>query len=65
MDHEVLPFTPEILDALPEELAELYRNLENTLLEEICSRLKVSGELNEVTVLDIQAPVSRYQSTGD
>lgn len=55
MDHEVLPFTPEILDALPEELAELYRNLENTLLEEICSRLKVSGELNEVTVLDIQA----------
>ena len=49
------PFTPELLDALPEELAELYRNLENTLLEEICSRLKVSGELNEVTVLDIQA----------
>lgn len=49
------PFSPEALDALPEELAELYRNLENTLLEEICSRLKVSGELNEVTVLDIQA----------
>lgn len=49
------PFTPELLDALPEELAELYRNLENTLLEEICSRLKASGELNEVTVLDIQA----------
>lgn len=49
------PFSPETLDALPEELAELYRNLENTLLEEICSRLKASGELNEVTVLDIQA----------
>ena len=49
------PFTPELLDPLPEELAELYRNLENTLLEEICSRLKASGELNEVTVLDIQA----------
>ena len=49
------PFSPEALDALPEELAELYRNLENTLLEEICSRHKVSGELNEVTVLDIQA----------
>lgn len=44
-----------MLDALPEELAELYRNLENTLLEEICSRLKASGELNEVTVLDIQS----------
>lgn len=48
-------FSPEVLDALPEEIAELYRNLENTLLEEICSRLKASGELNEVTVLDIQA----------
>ena len=49
------PFQPEILDALPEELAELFRVLEITLLEEICSRLKAAGELNEVTVQDIQA----------
>lgn len=49
------PFTPEFLDALPEELAELYRGLEDTLLEEICSRLRVAGELNEVTIKDIQA----------
>lgn len=49
------PFTPELLDALPEELAELYRSLEATLLEEICSRLKISGELNEATVQDIRA----------
>lgn len=49
------PFTPEILDALPEELAELYRALENTLLDEICSRLKIAEQLNEVTVQDIQA----------
>lgn len=48
------PFTPELLDALPEEMAELYRSLELTLLEEICSRLKLSGELNEVTVQDIR-----------
>ena len=34
------PFQPELLDALPEELAELFRALEITLLEEICSRLK-------------------------
>ena len=33
------PFQPEILDAIPEELAELFRGLEITLLEEICSRL--------------------------
>lgn len=49
------PFQPEILDAMPEELAELYRGLEDTLLMEICSRLKAADELNEVTVQDIRA----------
>ena len=49
------PFTPELLDALPEELAELFRALELVLLDEICSRLKVADELNEVTVQDIKA----------
>ena len=49
------PFQPDILDALPEELAELFRDLELKLLEEICSRLKISGQLNEVTVQDIRA----------
>lgn len=49
------PFQPGVLDALPEELAELFRALEITLLEEICSRLKAADELNEVTVQDIQA----------
>ena len=49
------PFTPELLDAIPEELAELYRGLEDTLLMEICSRLKLRDALNEVTVQDIKA----------
>lgn len=49
------PFQPEILDALPEELAELYRALENTLLDEICGRLNIADQLNEVTVQDIRA----------
>ena len=31
------PFTPELLDALPEGLTKLYRSLEATLLDEICS----------------------------
>ena len=48
-------FTPELLDALPEELAELYRALEDTLLGEICSRLQLKDQLNEVTVQDIRA----------
>ena len=49
------PFSPPVLDALPGELAELYRALENTLLDEICSRLVIADQLNEVTVQDIQA----------
>ena len=49
------PFSPPVLDVIPEELAELYRGLEDTLLMEICSRLKLRDELNEVTVQDIKA----------
>lgn len=49
------PFQPDILDALPEQVAELFRGLEDRLLEEICSRLKISGELNEATVQSIKA----------
>ena len=49
------PFDPPTLDALPEELTELYRALEDTLLDEICSRLNLADQLNEVTVQDIRA----------
>ena len=49
------PFTPERLDAYPEPLAELSRGLEIKLLQEIVSRLKAAGQLNEVTVQDIRA----------
>ena len=49
------PFSPALLDALPEELAELFQSLEDTLLDEICSRLKLADQLNEVTVQDIRA----------
>lgn len=49
------PFTPELLDALPEELAELFRGLEDTLLDEICSRLALKDQLNEVTAQAIRA----------
>ena len=49
------PFSPALLDALPEELAELFRSLEDTLLDEIWSRLKLADQFNEVTVQDIRA----------
>lgn len=40
---------------MPEALAELFRELELTLLQEISKRLIASGNLNEVTVQDIRA----------
>ncbi len=49
------PFTPALLDSLPEELAELFRSLELTLLSGICSRLDLADRLNEVTVQHIRA----------
>lgn len=49
------PFTPALLDALPEEIAELFRGLEDALLDEICSRLALKDQLNEVTVQAIRA----------
>lgn len=59
------PFTPELLDALPEELAELFRGLEDTLLDEICSRLALKDQLNEVTVQAIRALRSHGVDTKD
>lgn len=49
------PFSPELLDALPGELAELFRSLENTLLDEICTRLNLKDQLNEVAVQAIRS----------
>lgn len=49
------PFQPETLDSLPERVAEMFRGLEERLLQEICSRLKIAGELNEVTVQAIRS----------
>ena len=49
------PFSPEILDALSEERTELFRGLDLKRLEEMCSRLKIADQLNEVTVQDIRA----------
>lgn len=49
------PFSPDVLDAIPEELAELFRTLELTLLQEISKRLMAADQLNEVTVQAIRA----------
>lgn len=48
------PFQPKYLDALPEPIAELFRGLEDRLLQEICWRLVASDNLNEVTINDIR-----------
>lgn len=48
-------FTPQLLDALPEELAELFRGLELTLLRIIVERIKKAGQINQVGVEAIKA----------
>lgn len=48
------PFTPEILDAMPESLAEIFRGLEDKILREICRQLK-TDKLNEVSIQGIRA----------
>ena len=49
------PFDPDTLDALPEELAELFRTLEIDLLEKIAVQLQTAGKANEVTIQSIKA----------
>lgn len=49
------PFTPELLDALPEELAELFRALELTLLEKICGQLNARDQINQTSIEAIRA----------
>lgn len=50
------PFTPEVLDALPDEIAELFRSLELTLLQNIAKRLEANGkEIGEATIREIKA----------
>lgn len=48
-------FSPQRLDALPEELAEQYRGLERELPVGISTCLRAAGALNEVTVQHIRA----------
>lgn len=48
------PFSPDLLDSIPEEIQELYRGLEIDVLKKICAQLKISGKANEVTLQDIR-----------
>lgn len=51
----VYPFQPHVIDNLPNDLTQLYRDLESQLLEGICSRIHAAGEMNEVTLQNIRA----------
>ena len=48
------PITPEYLDAAPQPIIDAVHGLENDILREICSRFRLTGELNEVAVNDIR-----------
>ena len=48
------PITPEDLEAAPQPIIDAVHGLENDILREICSRFRLTGELNEVAVNDIR-----------
>lgn len=48
------PITPEYLENAPKSLVKAILAMEDDLLREICSRFKLTGELNEVTINDIR-----------
>lgn len=49
------PFSPQWLDALPQELSDLYRGLEDRLIDYICKCLKATDDLNESALQQIRA----------
>lgn len=49
------PFSPQWLDALPQELSDLYRGLEDRLIDYICKCLKATSDLNESALQRIRA----------
>ena len=59
------PFSPAVLDALPEPIAELFRGLEDRLLQEISWRLVTSVVLNGADIVEdlfqalVQEPLIR------
>ena len=48
------PFTPEWLDAAPEPIAERFRALEDTVIQEIARQLTQGKELNESSIQRIR-----------
>lgn len=48
-------FTPQLLDALPEPIAELFRGLELKYLRIVTERIKKAGQINQVGVEAIKA----------
>lgn len=49
------PFSPQWLDALPQDLSDLYRGLEDRLIDYICKCLKATDDLNESALQRIRA----------
>ena len=48
------PNTPEYLESLPESVVQLYRDLEESILADICRRFRLSGEATETAIEQIR-----------
>lgn len=59
------PITPEYLTGAPDPIVELFADLEETILADICRRFRVSGEATESAIAQIKILQERGVKLGD
>lgn len=59
------PITPDYLDSVPDPLVDLYTDLEEKILKDICRRFKMSGEATESAIAQMKLLQERGVSLDD
>lgn len=59
------PITPEYLESAPDPLVDLYTDLEEKILKDICRRFKLSGEATESAIAQMKILQERGMSLGE
>lgn len=59
------PITPDYLDSVPDPLVDMYTDLEEKILKDICRRFKMSGEATESAIAQMKILQERGVSLDD
>lgn len=59
------PITPDYLDSVPDPLVDLYMDLEEEILKDICRRFRLSGEATESAIAQIKILQERGADLSD